>query len=189
MRKVVLFMHVSLDGFTTDSKGGMDWINVDEEMFDFAGERTNASDTALYGRVTYQLMESYWPTAADQPNPTKHDIEHSKWYRNVTKVIVSTTLKDDGQANTIIISDDLSGEIIKLKNGPGKEIIMFGSPSLAHSLMEKDLIDDYWLFVNPILLGKGIPLFKNIKQNIRLKLLYNKTFASGVVCLNYERVQ
>ena len=182
-------MHVSLDGFTTDSKGGMDWINVDEEMFEYAGERTNASDTALYGRVTYQLMEDYWPTAADQANPTKHDIEHSKWYKNVTKVIVSKTMKDTGKANTIIISEDLPGEIRKLKNGPGKEIIMFGSPSLAQSLMEENLIDDYWLFVNPILLGQGIPLFKNIKQIIQLKLLTSKTFASGVVCLNYERVQ
>ncbi|MCK9414557.1 MAG: dihydrofolate reductase family protein [Prolixibacteraceae bacterium] len=189
MRKVVLFMHVSLDGFTTDSNGGMDWINVDEEMFDYAGERTNASDTALYGRVTYQLMESYWPTAADQPNPTKHDIEHSKWYKSVTKVVVSKTMKDAGKANTIIIGEDLPGEIRKLKNGPGKEIIIFGSPSLAHSLMEENLIDGYWLFVNPILIGHGIPLFKNIKQNVRLKLLTNRTFASGVVCLNYELKQ
>ena len=113
-------MHVSLDGFTTDSKGGMDWINVDEEMFNYAGERTKASNTALYGRKTYQMMEDYWPTAADQPNPTKHDIEHSMWYKSVTKVIVSKTMRDAGSANTIIISEDLPGEIRKRKNGTGK---------------------------------------------------------------------
>jgi len=186
MRKIVLFMHVSLDGFATDSKGGMDWIHVDEEMFDYAGERTNTSDTALYGRATYQLMESYWPTAADQPNPTKHDIEHSKWYKSVTKVIVSKTMKDDGKANTIIISEDLPVEIRKLKNGPGKEIILFGSPTLAQTLMQENLIDDYWLFVNPILLGHGIPLFKGLRKEVKLNLRLSKTFASGVVCLHYE---
>ena len=85
-------MHVSLDGFTTDSKGGMDWINVDEEMFDYAEKRTRESDTALYGRGTYQIMESYWPTAADKPNATKHDLEHATWYNRVKK---NCRIKDD----------------------------------------------------------------------------------------------
>ncbi|HEY3389351.1 MAG TPA: dihydrofolate reductase family protein, partial [Prolixibacteraceae bacterium] len=83
MRKVVLFMHMSLDGFTARTNGGMEWISVEEEMFEAAGQRTREADTALYGRRTYELMQSYWPTAADQPNATKHDIEHSMWYKQV----------------------------------------------------------------------------------------------------------
>jgi len=188
MRKLVLFMHTSLDGFTTDSKGKMDWINVDEEMFDYAGLRTRESDTALYGRGTYQIMESYWPTAGDNPNATKHDLEHSAWYNHVQKIVVSKTLKDSDLKNAKVINENLAVEIRKLKEGTGKEIIMFGSPTLAHTLTEENLIDDYWLFVNPILLGEGLPLFNSLKHTINLKLLANETFTSGVVCLHYEVV-
>jgi len=181
-------MHTSLDGFTTDSKGKMDWINVDEEMFDYAGLRTRESDTALYGRGTYQIMESYWPTAGDNPNATKHDLEHSAWYNHVQKIVVSKTLKDSDLKNAKVINENLAVEIRKLKEGTGKEIIMFGSPTLAHTLTEENLIDDYWLFVNPILLGEGLPLFNSLKHTINLKLLANETFTSGVVCLHYEVV-
>src|ERR671933_369653 len=89
MRKLVLFMHTSLDNFVAGPNGEMDWITVDEEIFEYAGKRTSEADTALYGRVTYQMMESYWPTAADQPGASKHDIQHSAWYKSVEKVVVS----------------------------------------------------------------------------------------------------
>lgn len=186
MRKLVLFMHLSLDGFAAGKKGEMDWIIVHKELFDYAATRTAESDTALYGRVTYELMESYWPTAADQPNPTKHDIEHSKWYKNVAKVVVSKTMKDVHIPNTTIIHDNLLSQIRRLKEAPGKEIIMFGSPSLAHTLTEANLIDDYWLFINPIILGEGISLFRNLKKPIKLRLLTSKTFPSGTICLHYN---
>ena len=188
MRKLVLFMHTSLDGFTTDSTGKMDWIKVDEEMFDYAGQRTRESDTAIYGRGTYEIMESYWPTAADLPNASKHDLEHSAWYNHVQKIVVSKTMKDIDPKNAKVISENIAAEIRKLKEAPGKEIILFGSPTLAHTLTEENLIDDYWLFVNPILLGKGLPLFNNLNHTINLKLLSNNTFASGVVCLHYEAI-
>ena len=106
------------------------------------------------------MMESYWPTAADQPTATKYDIEHSNWYNSV--------------------------EIIKLKQAAGKEIVMFGSPTVAHALMTENLIDDYWLFINPVLLGEGIPLFKDIKARAALRLLASNVSSSGVVCLHYE---
>jgi dihydrofolate reductase len=186
MRKLVLFMHVSLDGFVAGNNGEMDWINVDEEIFEYDEQRTHESDTALYGRTTYQMMEAYWPTAADQPNPTKHDIEHSRWYSHVAKVVLSRTMREANLVNTKIISDNLTDEIIKLKQGAGKEIIIFGSPTAAHSLMAAGLIDDYWLFVNPVLLGQGIPLFKGIKDKTALTLVASKVFSSGVVCLHYE---
>ena len=186
MRKLVLFMHTSLDGFVAGPNGEMDWINVDEEIFDFAGQRTNEADTALYGRVTYQMMESYWPTAAQLPTATKHDVKHSRWYNRVTKVVLSKTMNEVSLANTKIIDGNLAAEIVKLKQDVGKDILMFGSPTAAHSLMTEKLIDDYWLFVNPVLLGRGIPLFKGITDKVALKLVASNMFSSGVVCLHYE---
>jgi dihydrofolate reductase len=187
MRNLVLFMHVSLDGFVAGPNGEMDWIQVDEEIFDFVEQRIQAADTALYGRVTYQMMESYWPTAADQPNPSRHDIQHSRWYQQVAKVVVSRTMKNPAPVNTQIISDYLADEIIHLKQTPGSEIIIFGSPSAAHSLMAEQLIDAFWLFVNPVLLGEGIPVFKNIKKKTVLNLVNHHVFSSGVVFKHYHR--
>lgn len=186
MRKLTLFMHVSLDGFVAGPKGEMDWINVDDEIFEYAGNRTNEADTALYGRVTYEMMDSYWPTAADQPNATKHDIEHSRWYNNVEKVVLSKTLQGQQRKNTKIISDNLSGQITALKQQPGKDILIFGSPSASYALMQEGLIDDFWLFINPVVLGQGIPLFRDVKTPLRLTLATSKAFPSGVVCMHYQ---
>jgi dihydrofolate reductase len=180
-------MHVSLDGFVAGPNGEMDWIIVDEQIFDYAGGRTSESDTALYGRVTYQMMEGYWPTAAQQPNPSKHDIEHSAWYNKVDKVVISRTMRGQSLPRTKIISDNVSDEILKLKQAEGREIIIFGSPSISHLLTQENLIDDYWLFINPILLGQGIPMFKDIKKRSKLQLLKSHAFSSGVVCLHYEK--
>ena len=188
MRKLVVFMHTSLDSFVAGPGGEMNWINVDDDMFEYAGRQTDASDTALYGRVTYQMMDAYWPTAGDPPDASKHDKQHSEWYNKVEKVILSTTLADNNKpANIIVINDHQKEEINKLKNKPGKNIVVFGSPSVCHFLMSEDLIDEYWLFVNPILLGNGIPMFKNIKIPATLKLAETIVFKSGVVCLHYEK--
>ena len=111
MRKIISFMHISLDGFVAGLNGEMDWIKVDEEIFDYVGKRISEGDTALYGRVTYQMMENYWPAAGTKPTATKHDIEHSKWYNKVHKVVLSKTMKDAGLTNTKIISDNLSDRI------------------------------------------------------------------------------
>lgn len=188
MRRIVLFMHTSLDGFVAGPNGEMDWIIVDEEIFVYAGNQTDKSDTALYGRVTYELMENYWPTAAQKPNASKHDILHSTWYNKVHKVVLSTTMKGVDLPNTTIISDNVSNEVMKMKQQAGKEIVIFGSPSVGHLLMQQNLIDDYWFFVNPILLGEGIPLFKNIHHRTKLKLIKSTQFISGVVCLHYEKI-
>lgn len=181
-------MHISLDGFVAGPNGEMDWIRVDEEIFDYIGRRISESDTALYGRVTYQMMENYWPTAGDKPGASKHDIEHSGWYNKVHKVVLSKTMKEAGLANTEIISDNLAGSIHEIKqsrNNGSEDILLFGSPTATHSLMQQHLIDGYWLFVNPVILGQGIPLFVNIKGKIKLKLLTTRQFTSGVTELNY----
>ncbi len=178
-------MHMSLDGFVAGPNGEMDWIKVDEEIFDFVGKRISESDTALYGRVTYQMMENYWPTAADKPAATKHDIEHSKWYNKAHKVVLSKTLKEAGLTNTTIISDNLADRISEIKQMAGNEILLFGSPTATHFLMQLNLIDGFWLFVNPIILGQGIPLFVDIKDKIKLNLLSSRPFSCGVTELNY----
>jgi dihydrofolate reductase len=185
MRKIISFMHISLDGFVAGPNGEMNWIKVDEEIFDHVGKRIGESDTALYGRVTYEMMENYWPTAGDKPDASKHDIEHSKWYKNAHKIVLSKTMKDAGLTNTTIIGDNLSDQINEIKQQADGEILLFGSPRATHSLIQQNLIDGYWLFVNPIILGRGIPLFTNINDKIKLKLLTTRQFASGVTELNY----
>ena len=178
-------MHISLDGFVAGPNGEMDWIKADEEIFSYVGKRISEGDTSLYGRVTFQMMEGYWPTAADKPNATRHDIEHSRWYSQVHKVVLSRTMKDADLANTTIISDNLAEKINEIKQQAGEDILLFGSPTATHALIQLNLIDGYWLFVNPIILGEGIPLFTGIKDRIKLNLLNTKQFACGVTELNY----
>ena len=179
-------MHISLDGFVAGPNGEMNWIKVDQEIFDHVGKRIGQGDTALYGRITYQMMENYWPTAADKPTATKHDIEHSKWYKKTHKIVLSKTMKGSDFTNTTIISDNLPDRINEIKRQSGNEILLFGSPTATHALIQQNLIDGYWLFVNPIILGRGIPLFVDVKDQIKLKLLPGtRQFACGVTELNY----
>ncbi|MFT3912097.1 MAG: dihydrofolate reductase family protein [Ferruginibacter sp.] len=185
MRKIISFMHISLDGFVAGPNGEMNWIKVNGEIFDHVGKRISEGDTALYGRVTYEMMENYWPGAGDKPGASKHDIEHSKWYSKVHKIVLSKTMDQTGLTNTTIISDNLSGNITKIKQEGEKDILLFGSPTATHALIQQNLIDGYWLFVNPVILGKGIPLFTNINDKIKLELLNTRQFACGVTELDY----
>jgi dihydrofolate reductase len=189
MRKIISFMHISLDGFVAGPNGEMDWIKVDEEIFDYVGKRISEGNTALYGRVTFQMMEDYWPTAGNKPNASRHDIEHSKWYSTVQKIVLSKTLQETDWKNTKIISDDLVAAMNAIRQ-PGddrsEEILVFGSPTATHSLLQLNQIDGFWLFVNPIILGQGIPLFVGIQEKIKLRLLTaSRQFACGVTELNY----
>jgi len=185
MRKIISFVHISLDGFVAGPNGEMNWIQVDEELFDHIGKRIKGTDAALYGRVTYEMMEGYWPDAGKEPDASQHDINHSNWYNKAHKIVLSKTMKGAGLPNTTILSDNISARINEIKQQPGEEILLFGSPTATHSLIQQNLIDGYWLFVNPIVLGQGIPLFTGIKDKISLKLLNTRQFASGVTELNY----
>ena len=185
MRKIIASMHISLDGFVARENGGMDWIKFDDTMFDFVGTITEQADAALYGRVTYEMMDSYWPTAGDQPNASKHDIEHSEWYNRVEKIVISVSMRDKKTPRTTIISEQIPGEIQKLKGKEGKDILIFGSPHVIHTLVPHNLIDEFWLFVNPVLLGKGIPLFAGIREDILLTPHASRDFACGVTALHY----
>jgi len=178
-------MHISLDGFVAGPNGEMNWIKANEEIFDHVGKRISQGDTALYGRVTYEMMESYWPAAANKPNASKHDREHSAWYKQVHKLVLSKTMKGAELPDTTIISENLSDIIHEIKQQGEKEILLFGSPTATHSLMQLNLIDGYWLFVNPIILGQGIPLFAGIHDKVKLNLVSVHPFTCGVTELNY----
>lgn len=189
MRHLIFFMHTSIDGFVAGVNGEMDWIKFDDAMFDFVATMTDKADTALYGRVTYEMMQGYWPTAGQQSNASKHDIEHSTWYNNVSKLVLSRTMQETGLENTIIISNQLSENINKIKQQDGQNILIFGSPGASQSLLNEDLVDEFWLFVNPVILGQGMPLFKNVTSTTDLKLVESKTFECGVIALHYEKQQ
>jgi len=187
MRKLISFMHVSLDGFVAGPNGEMDWIIMDEEIFQDAIDLAATTDMALYGRTTYQMMESYWPTVLSNSLSTELERHHAEWVENIHKIVFSKTLKKAEWNNTRLIRENIAEKISELKQHSGKSMMIFGSLKLTHSFMQMDLIDEYRINVNPIVLGKGIPLFKNIQQRIDLKLLKTKKFASGVIGFLYEQ--
>ena len=187
MRKVVLFMHISLDGFAADVHGGLDWISYDEELEKYAEGIVQSVGSPLYGRITYQMMQGYWPTVFDNPEATEHDLAHARWIQDVEKVLFSTTLTDVTWQNTRLIKDNIVEEINHLKQQPGKDLVIFGSPALARSFLKLDLIDSYHLTLNPVILGTGISFFPAIKEKTNLKLINSQTFKSGVIALHYAR--
>ncbi len=186
MRKLIFFMHTSLDGFVAGLKGEMNWIKFDDELFDFVDTMTPKADTALYGRVTYEMMQNYWPHAGKAPNASKHEKEHAAWYAKVSKVVLSRTISEKELTNTKVVRDQLADNINAIKSQAGKNILIFGSPTASHSLLSEGLIDEFWLFVNPVLLGEGIPLFKGVTETTNLNLIETKIFACGVIALHYE---
>lgn len=186
MRKVVAFVHLSLDGFAAGPNGELDWISYDDELEKYAEGVVASVGAAMYGRVTYQMMESYWPTVLTDASASKHDREHARWLEDIPKVVFSRTLKKTDWNNARLIKANLVEEVAKLKKKPGKDLVIFGSPGLTQALLKLDLVDEYRLTVNPVVLGKGMPLFKGIKDSINLKLLESRTFKSGVLGLHYE---
>jgi dihydrofolate reductase len=186
MRKVILFMHVSLDGFIAGPNGELDWIFYDKEMENHAKQVMGKVDTAIYGRVTYQMMESFWPTVPSNPDSSQHELEHADWVEHVSKIVISKSLDKAEWNNTTLIKNNITDEISKLKQLPGKDMMIFGSPRLSHYFMQLGLIDEFQLTLNPIVLGSGTPLFKDINESFKLKLLSSKPFDSGVIALHYQ---
>ena len=186
MRKLILIAHISLDGFVAGPKGELDDFDKGEENLEFICGLTLDADAVLLGRISYELLESYWPTARDRTNASKSEIQYSSWYHDAKKIIISRTITEVNLNNTIILGENILTEIIKIKKQTGKNILVFGGPSTTKSLMQLDLIDSYWIFVNPIIFGKGIPLFLGLKDKIKLKLVNSRQFSNGEVALNYE---
>jgi dihydrofolate reductase len=178
-------MHVSLDGFVTGPRNEMNWIIMDDEIFRDA-TNLEETDTALYGRVTYQMMESYWPTVLANASSTRLELQHAEWIERVDKIVFSNTLEKAEWNNAILIRKNIAEHVNKLKQQTGKNMMIFGSPTLTHSFMQWNLIDEYKLNVNPVILGTGTPLFENILERVNLKLLSEKKYQSGVIGLRYE---
>ncbi|GGN12383.1 riboflavin biosynthesis protein RibD [Dyadobacter beijingensis] len=188
MRKVVLFAHISLDGFAGDENGGLGFLSYDGELQKYAAELVKTVGSPLYGKTTYQLMEGYWPKVLNDPSEDPHSLEHARWVDQIPKVVFSTTLEDVTWNNTTLIRDNVAEEVNKLKQQPGKDLVIFGSPGLAKSLLKLGLIDEFKLTVHPILLQKGISLFDGEADTSSLKLLESQTLGSGVVTLHYAFV-
>lgn len=187
MRKLVLFMHVSLDGFAADGNNGLGWISYDSELQQYADGIVATVGSPVYGRVTYEMMAGYWPEVLTNPDESERNRAHAEWVDKATKIVFSRTMKEAEWNNTIVIKENIAEEVNKLKQQPGKDLVIFGSPGLAHSLMELDLIDEYQLTLNPVLLGSGIPVYQNIKNKTGLKLLKATPLKNGVVGLHYVK--
>lgn len=185
MRKLISHVHISLDGFAAGPNGEIFWVLVDDEIFERTATLTERADAAIYGRKTFQIMEGYWPTAADRPDATKHDREHGAWYGKTQKYVLSNTFKST-DLKTAVLGGDIASQITALKSSEGKDIVLFGSISSAQMLLEQNLIDELCLYVNPILLGNGIPFFKQSSIQKRLHLIESHTFSSGVIELDYQ---
>lgn len=190
MRNVILFMHASLDGFVQGAnEWDINWIAYNEELEKYAQDTLSTVDTVLWGRSTYHGMQQYWTTVPDNPEASDHEKRHAAWVNNALKVVISTTLDKADWNNSMLVKDDIEGEIVKLKQQIGGDIIILGSPRLAHSLMRAGLIDEFRINVNPVVLGEGLPLFKDQKERINLELVSNKTFTCGVAGLVYRLKQ
>ncbi len=183
MRKLYLFNFISLDGFFEgQNKWELDWHNVDDEFHEFAIEQLNSTDILLFGRTTYEGMASYW-TSGDA---IKDDSIVAGKMNSISKIVFSKTLNKAEWQNTRLIKNYAAGEIRKIKEGERNDIGILGSADLASSLINENLIDEFRIMINPILLGKGNPLFKEINTRIKLKFINAKVFKSGNVLLNYK---
>jgi len=185
MRTLASFLMVSLDGyFEAGSPEDFDWHNVDDEFNDFAVEQLDASDCLLFGRVTYQGMAGYWPT----PAAIEDDPQVASRMNKTSKIVISRTLDrpDPDWNNTRLIRANVRDEMSKLKEQPGKDLLVLGSSNLTASLMSMGLIDQLRIMVNPIVLGEGHSVLRTTNQRTRLKLLKHRMFRSGNVLLTYE---
>jgi dihydrofolate reductase len=190
MRKLVLFLHASLDGFVEGPNGEMDigWIAYDGELEKHAKHILSTVDTVLWGRSTYQGMHQYWSSVPSNPSASQHEMEHAKWIEQTAKVVFSTTLDKVEWNNSRLVKANIVEEILNLKQQPGKDMIILGSPRFAHHLMQLGLIDEIKITVTPVLIGSGLPLFQGIQDRVNLKLIENKTFDSGVIGLTYQTI-
>lgn len=182
MRKLIFQMMISLDGYFEGPAREIDWHNVDAEFNEHALELISRVDLMLFGRVTYELMAGYWPTE----NARTDDPQVAAAMNNTEKIVFSTTLNKADWEHTRLVKSDAAGEIQRLKQLPGKDMVIFGSSDLGASLIEAGLIDEIHIIVNPILLGSGKPLFKGIHRRISLELKSAKVFKSGNVLLVYR---
>jgi dihydrofolate reductase len=180
MRKLILSINVSLDGFADHTVA----VVADDELHEFFSDLLDNTDIALFGRVTYQLMASYWPHAHQDPKATRSMLAFADRFNAVSKIVFSRTLQKADWNNSRLVRDNMVEEVIRLKESPGKNISL-GGISISQEFMRRGLIDEYWLAVHPVVVGKGKRLFDNLNERINLRLADTKVFKSGVVVLHY----
>jgi dihydrofolate reductase len=182
MRKLSVFNLVTLDGYFAGENGDISWHMVDEEFQELANAASNSGNTLLFGRKTYQLMESYWPT----PEALKNDPIVAGGMNAAHKVVFSRTLEKAEWNNTRLVKDNMLAEVRRMKQQPGKDLTVLGSGSIVSQLAQEGLIDEYQVLVNPVVIGRGKTMFEGIRDKIVLKLVKTRTFGNGNVLLTYE---
>jgi dihydrofolate reductase len=186
MRKIKLQMQLSLDGFACGPNGEMDWMvwEWDDVLKNYAGNLTNSADTFLLGRNTGEGMAVYWPTVASNPESKEEDKWMADRLNNLPKVVFSRTVTSINWTN-VRVANDIVEEVIELKKEPGKDILLYGGATLVSSFIRENLIDEYHLFINPAVIGKGKTIFGKLKERMNLKLVKTTPSATGIVILYY----
>ncbi len=186
MRKVIYSTMVSLDGFVETPDRSLEWVIIDEELHTFVNNLNREIDTFLFGRRMYEVMV-YWDTAETDPSNPEYVLEFARIWQGIHKIVFSKTL-ERVQANATLNRGDIADEVVELKAQPGKSMSV-GGATIASDLIRRDLIDEYQLFVNPIILGSGTPMFRALDHKINLRLIETRTFESGVVFLRYQQAR
>lgn len=188
MRKIITTTWVTLDGFIAGPNGEMDWVgeSFDEAMGIYEDDLVNSADTLLLGRVTYQSFAGSWPYVPDNPHASEGEKIYARKLNAMRKVVFSRTLESAEWNNSTLRKEVVPEEIEAMKREPGRDIVIYGSASLVQTLTNLGLIDEYQILVLPVILGGGKPLFQDIKDRVKLKLVNTKTHPSGVVVLYYQ---
>ncbi len=186
MRKVIVSEFLTLDGMMSDPKDEMEWVlnTFNEEMGQEIRAQQQETETILLGRITYEIMASYWPTA----DPATEDPKMIEHMNNTPKIVFSKTLQKTVWSNTKVMHTISTEEINKMKLQPGKNIVVIGSASVAQTLTNLGLVDEYQLLLHPVVLGSGKFLFANLQERRKLRLLEHKILSNGVLSLRYAPV-
>jgi len=185
MREIIVFNNVTLDGYFTDVKNDMSWAHrQDAEWNSFIAENSKGDATLLFGRITYEMMASFWPT----PNALEMFPVVAERMNSLPKVVFSRTLDKATWNNTTLVKGDLATEVRRMKNEPGPNMVIMGSGSIVAQLAQEGLIDEYEIALNPIVLGKGRTMFEGIEEKLNLQLTKTRTFSNGNVFLCYEPI-
>jgi dihydrofolate reductase len=185
MRKLIAQTLISIDGYFEDTSNSLSWHNVDQEFDNYTIEMLDSFGTLLFGRVTYELMESFWPTV----QATAMDPIVAKYMNELPKVVFSKKLKNATWNNTRVVNANIIEEVQTLKQQPGKNIALFASSNLAKTFVENDLIDEFHFLINPVVLGSGHSFLNGLPGRRKLKLIRSRVFNSGNVLLCYEPVK
>jgi dihydrofolate reductase len=186
MRKVIVTMWVTLDGFIAGPNNDMSWIRVDEAMGTYENDLVSAADTLLLGRVTYQSFAGSWPHVPDNPAASEGEKEYARKLNSMRKIVFSRTLETVEWNNSTLLHEISPDDVIALRQESGKNIVIYGSASVVQALMDLGLIDEYQLLIHPIVLGSGKRLFRDGSNTTALRLVEAKPFSSGVVLLSYQ---